>query len=86
MRVTNIQTINFGKVIELGDESLEAVSLQWCCSQAAGDSMTRGHSLNGMSFTTRAVVDQGAWWYNSYTYSNLNGPTQTSMIKPTPMV
>ena len=54
---------------------------------AAGDSMTRGSislNLNGMAFSTHdrdndkwsgncAVSWQGAWWYNSCTYSNLNG-------------
>ena len=54
---------------------------------AAGDSMTRSTgsgNLNGMAFSTSdrdndrfsgncAADWQGAWWYNSCTYSNLNG-------------
>ncbi|XP_062593262.1 microfibril-associated glycoprotein 4-like [Saccostrea cucullata] len=50
-----------------------------------GDSMTSGHDLSGMPFTTKdrdndrsinncAVHNRGGWWFNSCHHAFLNGP------------
>ena len=48
-------------------------------SGTAGDSISGGHSLNGMAFSTHdrdnycARLRKGGWWYNFCTHSQLNG-------------
>ncbi|XP_062610456.1 fibrinogen-like protein A [Saccostrea cucullata] len=69
----------------IGDESKKYKLSISGYSGSAGDFIIGSHSLNGMAFSTKDIdndkwggqcaktFQRGAWWYNSCSYSNLNG-------------